>query len=704
MWTRSSHAYSGKLQTHRSNGRVVNGLRRVLLAGTCLFLIGTCGTALAQNSPIKGRERLDPVTERVMKDPLIQLRFQALSLETLDEVGQALEGLVRAMLARDRVADAKDELKRIEDDLWRARAMRSIALYQTDHNATEDAKALLSQAQKTIKVKKRPKRAGELLRIIAIEQADIGALEDAIVTASRIPSVLTRLSALQRAAAKFQNRAGGSNKAKRAASRVLSEAFQQAAKLQGRSDELVDIFVDIARTQATARDNKGAVKTLRFIRKRLDSGQPDGPHMRYNRAYARIASAFTFAGDHPDAMDVLRNIPEGSERAVALSAVARSLGQTDNTDAALALFTLAKEQLINQQDGARKNKVLSLIVRDEAIVDRYADAFTTAGSIPDKEAQSRALLGMAAILLQQDKDKEARILLNYIPYISMRVPIYADLATRVTLENAEDRLKVSNLLIESLKPTGFDPIISMLPGAIRSVLAVQLTRGSKEMDEQIFTQIRELIRLLPDNLIRVNALTFLATAQAARSMKNPANKTIGNAWTLAWLNKKDEGYPLALANIAQSQIAVGDVLSAFDTAARLPQPTPEQAEERAPDGSFRAPKFDALTTVAVAAAKAGELEMALRAAKQIEYPSARAAAMAAVAVAVASPDKSVREVVGIGPTDIVEYNVLDFTPLHQEVVSEEEILETNGLTDVIELDGQDKKEADLNGSPESATN
>lgn len=676
----------------------------MLLAGTCLFLVGINTDVQAQNSPIKGRERLDPVTEQLMTDPLIQLRFQALSLETLDEVGQALEGLVRAMLARDNLADAKDELKRIEDDLWRARAMRSIANYQAQNNDTKDALALLKQAQEIIEVKKRPVRAGELLRIIAIEQAELGALEQAIETAGRIPSVLTRLSALQRAAAEFQNRAGNEDKAKKAASRVLSEAFQQAAKLQGRSDELVDIFVDIARTQAAAHDKTGAVRTLRFIRKRLDSGKGAKENVRYNRAYARIASAFTFAGAHSDAMDVLRDIPEGSERAVALSAVARSLGQTDNGDAALPLFTLAKEQLVHETNARRKNKVYSLIVRDEATVNRYADAFNTAGLIEDREAQARALLGMAAILLKQEKYDEAKILLDYIPFISMRVPIFADLAGQIDPVDEESRLRISNLLIDSLKPTGFDPIIEMLPNAIRTVLAVQLSRGARSADDQIFNQIRELARFLPDNLNRVNALTYLATAQASRGMKDSANRTIGNAWTLAWLNKKDEGYPLALANIAQSQIAVGDILSAFDTAARLPQPSPDEAEERAPDGSFRAPKFDALTTVAVAAAKANELEMALRAAKQIEHASARAAAMAAVAVAVVSPNKTVRDVVGIGPTDIVEYNVLEFQPLRQEVVSEEEILETNGLSDIIELGGEENEEAGTGPSQSNVTN
>lgn len=660
--------------------------------------------AYAQNSPIKGREQLDPVTEQVMKDPLIQLRFQALSLETLDEVGQALDGLVRAMLARDQLDDAREELGRIEDDLWRARAMRSIATYLADKGRTEEALASLQDGQAVIKTTDRPERAGELLRLIAIQQAALGDLESAIKTAGRIPSVLTRLNALQVAASRFQDRAGNGSKARQAASRVLSEAFQQAAKLQGQSDDLVDIFVDIARTQATAGDSSGAVKTLRFIRGRLDDNQSPGQVLRYNRAYAKIASAFTYAGAHSDAMDVLRRIPEGSERAVALSAVARSMGETDNTDAALPLFTLAKEQLIHERREERKNKVYSLIVRDETTVDRYADAFTTAGQISSREAQARALVGMAAILMRQGKTEETRILLDYIPYVSMRVPIFADLASQIDPEKEGAPILVSNLLIEGLKPTGYDPIIELIPGAIRTVLAVQLTRGSKDMDDAIFGQVRELARQLPDNLSRVNALTYLATAEAARGMKDAANRTIGNAWTLAWLNKRDEGYPLALANIAQSQIAVGDILSAFDTAARLPHPTEEEAEERAPDGSFRAPKFDALTTVAVASVKADELEMGLRAARQIEDPSARAAAMAAVAVAVVSPDKTIRDIVGIGPTDIVEYNVLEFTPLRQEIVTEDEILESSELSDVIELEGRDSNGADAGSSSSDATN
>lgn len=677
-----------------ATGRARRIARQVLLVGICLAFL-TIGQGATAQQDLRGREELDPVTEKILKDALIQLRFVALSLETEDEVGQALEGIVRALLARGKLKEAIEETQRIDNDLWHARALRAIAVFQAKNGESASSQAYLRQAAKRVDTNKHPLRAGHVLRLIAIDQAKFGDLEEAIrttglipgdlgeavKTSGRIPSVMTRLETLQQAAQEFRQGKQLDEKAQEAAATVLREAFSQATKLKGHSDELVNIFIEISRTQVDSGDRAGANRTLRHIRDRVLGGNTT----RRSRAMARIASAFTYAGNQPASMDVLRRIPEGGNRAVALSSVARSLGQTNKTGAALPMFILAKEQTQLEENKARRQKIYSLIIQDEATIGRLADAFNTAGKIEDRQAQARALMGMGKILLAQEKYKEAEVLLEYIPYVSMRAPIIAGL----TKYYAENRMseKGAKMLATALEPTGFDPVIELLPNALRSVLAMHLQYGKPEYDTQVFTQTRDLIRAMPEDLTQVNALTYLATAEAARDMQDNANKTIGNAWTLAWLNKQDKDYPLALANIAQSQIAVGDILSAFDTAARLPAPEGEDRDDRAPDGSFRAPKYDALTSVAVAAAKLQETDLALRAARQIRHPAARAAALAAVAVATASPQQSLRKIIGIGPTDKYAYNVLSLPDLEKKVVTEDEILEPQPLQDIIETDG-----------------
>lgn len=672
MWIRSSNAFS------KANLNSLAALRQAALLGACLFaalpLVSAPDRAHAQLSEI------DPLTQSVMKDALLQLKFAALALETDDEVGQAMEGLIRALLARGELENAEKELKQIDDSLWLGRAYRSIGVYL--HEVGQDKAALdyLKRASDIVETKDRQKRASELLRLIAVKQAEFGDLEAAINTTHKIPSVLTRLHAFQDAAAASQSAALDTDKAaKETAARVLREAFKQAQELKGHGLGLVNVFVGIARNQARSDDKEGATATLDFAKGKAVKIESKPTQ---NRAYASIASGYTFAKDQERAMDMLRRIPEGSERAVALSSVARSLGQTGDVEAAISLFILSKEQTSLEADPNKRFPIYREILLDETRVGRFADAFNTAGQINDRRAQAEALMGMGLIMLKQGKYEEAKVLLDYIPFISMRAPIFAEIA-QYAGENGRP-VEASTLLLQALEPTGFEPVPELLPQALKSVLSVQLKFGTPESDMVVFQRARELSRVIPDNLSRVNALTYLATAEAARGLHDDANRTISSAWTIAWLNKKNPAYPLALANIAQSQIAVGDILSAFDTSARLPDPIGEEAEDRAPDGSFRAPKFDALTSVAVAAAKTKETDLALRAARQIDHPSARAAALAAVAVASADPEKDLRSIVGIGPTDIHSYNVLTVTRPSQELVNEQDRLDEGDVQDVME--------------------
>ena len=179
--------------------RLLRKFGRASLLGACLFMAPAAFLPLTPPAQAQNAE-LDPLTRQVMKDALLQLRFAALALETDDEVGQAMEGLVRAMLARGEMDKALEEAGRIDDSLWLARAYRSIAIHLYENGDINGAKAYLKQASDKVEVEGRLKRASELLRLIAVKQAEFGDLEHAINTTRKIPSVLTRLQAFQDAA------------------------------------------------------------------------------------------------------------------------------------------------------------------------------------------------------------------------------------------------------------------------------------------------------------------------------------------------------------------------------------------------------------------------------------------------------------------------------------------------------------------------
>ena len=346
-------------------------------------------------------------------------------------------------------------------------------------------------------------------------------------------------------------------------------------------------------------------------------------------------------------MAVLRRLPEGPEQVMALSSIARALSGREEFDAAQTLFTLATEGIERIKNTSTQDALYAHLLREQTRIGLLADAFVTAGAIQDPVKQSAALLAMADILIKSNKISEAEVLKNYIPYIGMRSRIFAAMALRENLENKGDN--TSEILLEGLQSTGYPILSRYLPKAIRDNLTIQVKFGERTADNAIFKRVEELAHMIEDPLERVNALTFIAVAQAERDLIQDAKNTMTSAWRLGWANKNLAGYDKVLANIVTGLIAIGDPLSAFDSAARIPEPQEDLKNQRAPDGSFRAPKFFALTKVAAASARDREMDIAIRATRLISNPPARAAALAAVAVAMVSPDIDLREIVGEGP-------------------------------------------------------
>lgn len=611
-------------------------LHKVILRPILAIVVAVLAFSMA--APVHAQQddlanEVDEVTRRVLADPFITLRFVALTLETDDEQGQALNGLVRAMLVRGDRDGAMKEIERIKDPLWKARSL--VALGEDDEQKGDRAAALsyYREAVQTIESVENLRDGGLLFRNLAQKQAELGLLDDAIETAEKIDTAKGRVDALQNAAASFYADGDKDAASADAAKQVLAAAFEQATGIQDTSQSTSHTLMDIAKSQASVGDYIGAQATLQYARTFIENGQEKGQ----GEALARLAATMILGQQLQDAMTVLRQIPEGPQRAYGVSSVARALGETGNSDAAVPLFTLAFEEAMRIDDDTERNRQLRHIVEEQTRVGRLADAFTTAGSIRDPIPQAVALLRMGRILTEQENYEQALVLAeNYIPYLGLRAQLFGTLAK--AHGEAGRAGEAQRLLLRAFEATGFPPLTWALPNALKVVLNAQVKYGDPINDEQIFVRARELAELIDDRLQRVAVQTHLATAQAQRGFADLANKTLSSAWRSAWLNRRDKSFPKVLSDIVVGQLASGDILSAFDTAARIPSPEGKALRARAPDGSYTAPRFLALTRVAASAAKAGETELAIRAARQIEHPPARAAGLAAVAMSITKPD------------------------------------------------------------------
>lgn len=637
MWKRFSSVSSARKGLPETTARLLRttALSAALVLSWTLYT----GPAVAQQQQDELVNQVDEVTRRIQTDPFIRLRFVALALETPDEQGQALNGIVRAQIARGNIEDALKELRRIEDVLWQARSLAAVGDYYETIGERDKALDFLNQAVKAVTSSGEIGIGGaDLLRVIAKKQAKLGQLNSAIASAERIPEPLERVRSLQQAASASFEDASGDPSALNNAKKVLAAAFEQAEKIGNPTNKTPHLFIDIGEAQASVGDEEGAQKTFRRARELIERGGREGR----DRAYARLAGSMIFAGQLEEAMEVMRQVEEGPQQVRGVSSVARALADQGNVDAAVPLFTLAMEAASTIDNPEVRNAALGFMVREQTRVGRLADAFTTAGQIQERLAQSRALMGMAEELLKQNNPDAALVLVDYIPYISMRSQIFAKVA--VMRGEAGEEKEAANLIARAFEPTGFEAQTEYIPDAIELVLNAHLRVGDPENDPVVFGEIRKLADLIDNDVVRVAAMSHLAAAEAERGDYERANRTLSSAWRNAWLNRRDPNFPRVLADIVKGQIAIGDILAAFDTAARIPVPEGEALNDRTPSGHFRAPRFASLTRVAIAAAKTGEIDLAIRAAREMEHPPARAAGLAAVAVAIAQEEVGITDV------------------------------------------------------------
>jgi len=577
-------------------------------------LIAAAALAFGQTaaSPVWAQDQeLDPVSIQAMGNAFIALRFVALTLEGPDEQGQS---------GRRAVGKALDEALRIEDGIWKARSLAQVAAYHAERGEIESALETLDQAADAVDTSQPMRDGGEVLRAIAEQQARLGAFEAAIATARRLPDGPTRMRALITAARASRGAMYGGAAWEETARGVMDEAFAQMTVLEADPGFLVELSAEIGRIQVEAGDGEGAVQSFEFARRIVEESN----YMGRNRTLAFLAAALVEGGDQPQAMEVIRLIPDEGDRARGLASIARVLGLKYGHDSSVPLFVLAFESAKRVVDADQRNDVLRHVMIEQTIIGRLADAFTTAGAIEDQRIQAEALLAMGEILIRQSKYEEALVLVDFIPYVSLRAPIFAAVAEKRGMDG--QAAGASELLARSLEPTGFEPLAEYLPGALRRVLNAQLAVGLPDSDKVVFARARELADLIPDELTRIRALMNLAVALARRGDKAEADRSIGGAYRVAWLHKGEDKFAEALADIVEGQLVSGEILSAFDTAARIPFAEDADAYDRDNKGNFIDPKLRALTAVAAEAARKDKTDLA------------------EIAVAIATPEAGITQV------------------------------------------------------------
>jgi hypothetical protein len=628
MSTRSSNACSRKPETRR----------RSAFAAALLTL--TVATAYAAERPAKPEQpetrppveeqpsqgSLDPVTEVVQGDALTQIRIAAISFQNQNNLGQALSGVIGAFLKRDRLKDAMVDLSVIHDPVWRAYALLYFAEYHYARGELTTVNALLERADALANKLAARQEETTVLALVAQREAEYGNFIAARRIAGRIVPPFPRIHKFLEIA-EFQ--AGDANKAVAAdAAESLRLAFDNAKKATIGREERLSAFLEIADMALRLRHRKIARQIYEFGYTILAKTPFDGS----TPIIADFAAGMVRAGDRGRAMEIIRSMKNDLRHGYALASVAQAFAATGGIEGAVPLFYLALQDTDSLEDGPVKVGLLTHILKAQTRAGRLADAFTTAGKIKDAEKQRAALFAMGKILLEDNKPLEALKLIDYLPDMGMRAQIFTRAARHHY--NAGDKKTAAALMLRAVKPTGTESTPATLAAGIPLIFEAQVELGKSPSRDEVFAGARKLLDLIPNKPIKVPVMTRIARAEMKDGQKDAAERSLGMAWRIAWFNKDKPIFPEMLTDIAMAQLNIGELLLAFDTAARISDNPPAEIGEL--ETMFKRqenPKAKALTAIAVAAARQSEGQLALRAARAIVSPAARASAYRQIALA-----------------------------------------------------------------------
>lgn len=628
MSTRSSAASS---RTH--NRRLGVGLLAVV-AGLLAFAPANAADAPdatvsepdAQEFERTNQGPLDPVSKVVQGDALTQIRISAIAFQDQKNLSQALSGVIGAFLKRDRLKDAMVDLSVIKDPVWRSYALLHFAEYHYARGELDTVKSLLQQVDQLTEDLTARQEEATILAVLSQRQAEYGQFNTARRIAARIPSAEQRI-------AKFRDiaelQAGDFDKKIAAAADVnLRLAFVQAKKAAVDKDRRLRLFLSIADRAIELRYRDLAQEILEYGYSIIARTPYDGN----TPIIAEFAAMMVRNGTRGRAMEIVRSMKSDLRHGYTLASVARAFATSGSIEGAVPLFYLALQDTENLEEGRDKVNLLTHILKEQTRSGRLADAFTTAGKIKDKDLQRDALFAMAEILLGLEKPLEALKLIDYLPDMGMRAQILTR-AARFYYVGGERKL-AADLMLRAVEPTGSNATVETLANGVPLIFEAQVEMGKGKAREKVFDGARKLLDQIPNTPIKVPVMTRIARAEMRDGQEDSADRSLGMAWRIAWLHKESEEFPALLTDISMAQLNIGELLLAFDTAARIAdRPLDDFNDFSRRQKKRDDPKMRALTAVAVAAAQQSEAQLALRAARAIKNPAGRASAYREIALA-----------------------------------------------------------------------
>ncbi|MEM7071021.1 MAG: hypothetical protein AAF403_04600, partial [Pseudomonadota bacterium] len=354
------------------------------------------------------------------------------------------------------------------------------------------------------------------------------------------------------------------------------------------------------------------------------------------KAISHYAKSLYILGQQNRLLEIFRLTNNPLDQGYALTSFASFRNESGDINSVQPLFLHAKSSAYTIENDIKNfDQLMSHIALQQAKADLLADAFVSIGEIKDQETQVDSLIEMGQFLIRIGRLNQAEKLIDYINEQSKRAQYALELAQHFYKQSPLTK-QHQQYILEAFRDTGVNNYPDRMFETLLELIDMQKEIGDVNNDKFILQRSDEIVKNMQSPYKYGIYLTKIVGLLNARGDVDNARRQL-NAVNRLFLEITDPKQTLLLQEaLVFARLNIDDLLSAFDTAARIPPPENIENIDTIIDphtNQYYHARFKSLTAVAKYAARNNDLELANGVANAIETEFVRTHILSHIAVA-----------------------------------------------------------------------
>ena len=348
------------------------------------------------------------------------------------------------------------------------------------------------------------------------------------------------------------------------------------------------------------------------------------PSEERNADLVRVARHMLATNAFRDALRAIRRVENPFLQSGLLAETGRRMIQNKMEYAGQPLLSLAND-LARTLEDEQQRRALTRLGVEYALAGYLEQSWEVLQEIQEPYARAKGILAIALVLAESDDVERALDLLRFIPDANLRARFVIHAAPQ--LEKRQGSRRFTDLLLELIEAEDFlqeSGLGALSPRSVEGVLEAQLDYGHGRRNSILFDKIYErVISTDQSPFARMRAEVRFLNINARRSERHAADarKKIDSLLRGLWVYHNEPQYASIVETAVDFFIEQGDLTRAFTLARALPEAEGEQEQER---------QDRLLATIAFQATRRANENIALRAVASIRTNESKAAALAKV--------------------------------------------------------------------------